>query len=92
MWKEQWDALPGAELIREGLRDADAGRESIPALLVSIGAMRLARSGILVARPLSRPESRLYELLQGEHGDGAHSKYNALLRRLMSFERSVESA
>jgi hypothetical protein len=92
MWKRQWDALPGAELIREGLCDADAGRESIPALIVSIGASRLARCGIVVSRPLSKPEPRLYELLEKEHGDGAHSKYNALLRRLVSFERSVESA
>jgi hypothetical protein len=91
MWKEQWDALPGAELIRQGLRDVDAGRESMQALLVSIGAARLARAGIVVAHPLSEPEPRLYELLEKEHGDGAHSKYNALLRRLMSFERSVES-
>lgn len=92
MWKEQWDALPAAELIRQGLLDADAGRETIPALLVSIGASRLERSGIVVAHPFPKPEPRLYELLEEEHGDGAHSKYNALLRRLMSFERSVESA
>lgn len=91
MRKEEWDGLPGAQLIQQGLRDADDGLESIPALLVSIGAARLARSGIVVMRPFPKPEPKLYELLEKEHGDGAHSKYNALLRRLMSFERSVES-
>jgi hypothetical protein len=91
MWKRHWDALPGAELIRQGLLDSAAGRESIPALLVSIGAARLARAGIVVAHPLTKPEPRLYDLLEKEHGDGAHSKYNGLLRRLMSFERSLES-
>jgi hypothetical protein len=91
MWKPQWDALPGADLIRQGLHDADAGRESVASLLVSIGAARLARSGIVVTHPFPKPEPRLYDLLEKEHGDGAHSKYNALLGRLMSFERSLES-
>ena len=92
MWKGQWDALPGAELIRQGIRDAETGQESIAALVVSIGAARLARCGLVVAHAFDGPERRLYDLLQNEHGDGAHSKYNALLRRLMRFERSVESA
>lgn len=92
MWKRDWDRLPGADLIRQGVSDADAGLESIPALLVSIGAARLARCGIVVSHPFPKPENRLYQLLEAEHGDGAHSKFNSLLRLLLSFERSVEFA
>lgn len=31
----------------------------------------------------------LYRLLATEHGNGAHSRYNALIRSLVSFERAV---
>lgn len=35
------------------------------------------------------PEDRLYARLAEEYGNGAHSKYNALIRRLVSFERAA---
>jgi hypothetical protein len=38
------------------------------------------------------PEHRLYELLSTSDPDAAHSRYNALIRRLVSFERAVECA
>lgn len=38
-----FDALPGGDLVRQGLDDLGRGRESIPALLVAIGAPRLRR-------------------------------------------------
>jgi len=85
-------ALPGGEYVVEGIRDLEDGRVSASALLVSIGAPRLRRCGISLPNPLIAPEKRLYALLQREYGDGAHSRYNALIRRLVSFERSVESA
>jgi hypothetical protein len=53
------DALPGADLIREGLRDIAAGVESIPALLVLIGAPRLRRIGFDVPDTPDYPEDRL---------------------------------
>jgi hypothetical protein len=34
-------------------------------------------------------EQRLYELLAERHGDAAQSRYNALVRRLVSFERAA---
>ena len=37
------DALPGADLIRDGLRDLAMGNETIESLLVLIGAPRLRR-------------------------------------------------
>jgi len=84
---------PGEELIRQGLHDLAQGRETIPALLVSIGAPRLRRLGILISHPmLSSPEHRLYEMLRASDPDGSHSQYNALIRRLVSFERAAECA
>jgi hypothetical protein len=38
------------------------------------------------------PEHALYEALQREDSDSAHSRYNALIRRLVSFERALECA
>lgn len=40
--------------------------------------------------PFSDPEHRLYERLALEDPDSAHSRYNALLRRLTSFESALE--
>ena len=84
------DALPGADLIREGLRDLERGVESVPALLVLVGAPRLRRLGWDVPDTDDFPEDRLYAQLAAMHGDGAHSQYNALIRRLVSFERAAE--
>ena len=84
--------MPGAEIVIEGLADLAAGRESIASLLISVGAPRLERSGIRISQPFPSPESRLYAMLYREYGDATHSRYNALVRRLVSFERSLESA
>jgi hypothetical protein len=84
--------LPGAELVEAGLRDLAEGVESPEALLVSIGASRLARLGYDVAAAIDAPEKRLYERLATEDPDAAHSRYNALVRRLVSFERAAECA
>jgi hypothetical protein len=85
--------LPGAELVSDGLRDLERRALSRGSLLVSIGAPRLRRLGIAVADPFSDPERRLYALLRAEHGDeAAHGRYNALLRRLVSFERAAATS
>ena len=60
------------------------------ALLVSIGAPRLSRLGFPVENALAGPETRLYELLERADPDSAHSRYNALIRRLASFEQAAE--
>jgi len=86
-----WDHLPGAEMVREGLTDLCAGRESVAALLVGIGAPRLRDLGIAVP-VVDTPEHRLYDLLAREEPDAAHARYNALIRRLVSFERALECA
>jgi hypothetical protein len=83
---------PGADLVEQGVRDLAAGVESVEALLVSIGARRLAAAGLELPPALRDPETRLYELLAREDPDSAHGRYNALVRRLVSFERAAECA
>src|SRR5260370_32625701 len=80
---------PGADLIAAGLADLARGVESEAALLVSIGAPRLRALRVPVERPIPEPERRLYERLQDANSDGAHSSYNALIRRLVSFETGL---
>lgn len=79
--------------MRQGLADLQRGVESIPALLVLTGGPRLRRLAIEVpivkpSDPL--PEHRLYQLLAAAYGSSAHSRYNALLRRLVSFARAAQ--
>jgi hypothetical protein len=81
--------MPGSDLVEKGLNDLRRGEETTEALLVSIGAPRLRLAGIAVADPIPQPEHRLYDLLASEDSDAAHSRYNALVRRLVSFERAV---
>ncbi len=89
----QFADLPGGDLVEQGLRDLAVGQESEAALLVLIGAPRLRSIGIDVpASDLPRPEHRLYERLARTDSDSAHSRYNALIRRLVSFERAAECA
>jgi hypothetical protein len=38
------------------------------------------------------PEHRLYALLAEDDSDSAHSRYNAMIRQLVSFERAAECA
>ncbi len=83
------ETLPGAPLIQRGVEDLGTSRESAEALLVSIGAGRLRSAGIEIPAPITSPEHKLYLLLSREKGDAAHSAYNALIRRLVSFERAA---
>lgn len=85
--------LPGADLVEKGIADLDRGEVTIEAWLVSIGAVRIRdASGIRVRGALAEPEAGLYAALARENEDAAHSRYNALVRRLVSFERALECA
>ena len=85
------EALPGKEFIEKGIEDLSRGVESVASLLVSIGAPRLRRLGMAIPEmTIDSPEHRLYELLGLSDPDSAHSRYNALVRRLVSFERAAE--
>ena len=85
-------ALHGATLVQRGIADLGVERESAEALLVSIGAPRLRSVGVELSSPIPSPEHKLYRLLARERGDAAHSAYNALIRRLVSFERAAACA
>jgi hypothetical protein len=88
-----FDRFPGGSLVRQGLEDLAGGRETDAALLVLVGSPRLSRLGIVVQSPAPpQVEHRLYERLAGHDPDTAHSRYNALLRLLVSFERAAECA
>lgn len=82
---------PGEDLVIQGIADLKAGRVTVHSLLVSVGANRLRRAGIEIPDcEISNPEHRLYNLLSEEDQNSAHSRYNALIRRLVSFERAAE--
>ncbi len=84
-------ALPGGELIRDGLAALSSGQRTETALLILIGAIRLRKAGVDVPHvTVDNPEHALYELLAASDSDSAHSRYNALIRQLVSFERAVE--
>jgi hypothetical protein len=83
---------PGHELVSAGLADLAAGRESESSLLVAMAAPRLKALGFDVPKVGGgRPSHRLYELLS-ESDRGAHSRYNALVGRIVSFARAAERA
>lgn len=86
--------LPANELIERGLEDLAEGRAGVAAYLVKIASPRMKRCGFEV--PVTDDEAlkadhELYAVLGREFGDEAHSRYNALLRELVSFERALEA-
>lgn len=86
-----FEDLPGGELVTAGLADLASGRETVEALLVAIGSPRLRRAGIEVPpHGIEAPEHRLYARLEADDEASAHSRYNAFIRRLVSFERALE--
>ena len=85
-----FDALPGGDLVERGLADLARGVMSAEALLVLVGAPRLRELGLAVPdAAVASPEHELYLLLEAEGFESAHSRYNALIRRLVSFERAA---
>ncbi len=87
---DDFDGLPGADVVRAGLLDLAAGRESVASLLIQIGSPRLNWLGIALPKPNMDADRRLYRLLAAQHGNGAHSQFNSLIRLLVSFERALE--
>ena len=66
---------------------------TVEALLVAVGAPRLRRAGLRVPTAPgwpAQPELALYEAVAAQNPADAHSRYNALIRRLVSFERALE--
>ena len=84
--------LPGEDLVRQGLADCQCSRCTVAACLIQIARPRLTQAGLLPPdspSPCIEPEVQLYRLLKAEHGD-AYSRYNALLRELVSFEMALD--
>ena len=85
-------SLPGQNLVQQGLADLAQDRLSESARLVLIAAPRLRRLGIAVPdRPIHGSwEHDLYACLDERLGAAAHSYYNSLIRRIVSFARALE--
>jgi hypothetical protein len=84
--------LPGQELVEQGLADLSENRMTDSALLVLIAAPRLRRLGLQIPdRHFPQPcEHLLYDRLEQRLGTAAHSQYNSLLRRMVSFAHALE--
>lgn len=93
MRRQDLAALPGAEIVLPGIADLKAGRETVEALAVRAAAGRLGVRDLVVEAEGEEPAAhRLYRLLNREFGDAAHSRYNAILARVVSFARAAEHA
>lgn len=88
---ELLSGLPGAEFILKGLNDHHEKRSTISSCLVRIARPRLIRAGLMEPSPQHdiQAELDLYQLLASE-GNQAHSRYNALIRELISFEHALD--
>jgi hypothetical protein len=89
---EQEGSLPGEDLVEQGLIDLANDKVTDASLLVLIAAPRLKRLGIHVPeRSFPQPyEHELYERLHERLGTAAHSYYNSLIRRMVSYAQSLE--
>jgi hypothetical protein len=86
------EVIPGEALIAQGLADLAAGKSTHEALLVAIGAPRLRWLGVRVPDDLPHdPEDALYRSIERESPRDAHSRYNAMVRRLVSYEHALEA-
>jgi hypothetical protein len=85
-------SLPGHDLVEQGLADLAQDRITDFSLLVLIAAPRLRRLGLDIPdRHFPRPcEHCLYARLEERLGTAAHSLYNSLIRRMVSFARAAE--
>lgn len=83
--------LPGAERVLEGLEDYRENRISMAACLVRMARPRLSKIGLMDSIPLQDDgaELELFDLLQHQ-GNQAYSRYNALIRELVSFEKALD--
>ena len=88
---DQLTGLPGEELVRKGVEDLQAGRITVEACLVSRASPRLRKRGLFSPEATLVPDAELvlYRLL-GESEKDPYSRYNSLLRRLVSFEHALD--
>jgi hypothetical protein len=84
--------LPGSEIVEPGLADLRAGRDTPHSYAVLMASERLRAAGIEVpaAGPGPPASHMLYESLAADDARNAHSRYNAIVRRIVSFARAAE--
>ena len=85
--------LPGDDPVTQGLEDLNAGRRSVPGLVVAMAAPRLRRLGIEVPEgtgPIAAHQ--LYETLSAGNEPDPYRRFNALVARVVSFARALEHA
>ena len=86
--------LPGADLVSRGMDDLRRGELTVEALLVVVGAPRLRSVGLEIPAIPALSESAelaLYAAVGASEAGDVHSRYNALIRRLVSFERAMDA-
>ena len=91
---DTWEGLPGGELVRAGQQDLKQGVRSEAALLLLVAKPALEPLGIHIPAGTIEitwpPEHALYDLLAEKYGNDAHSRYNSLIRRIVSFRQALE--
>lgn len=89
---DRLSGLPGEALVRKGLADLKSGQCTTAACLAAIARNRLIAAGVIAEEEtptFPEPELQLYQLLRREGGD-AYSRYNSLMRELVSFEMALD--
>lgn len=88
------DQLPGEEIVRAGISDLLEHRDTPSAALVRMARPRLNAVGLEVPHVEGDEPAghALYGLLAVEDPGTAHSRYNALVARMVSFARAAEHA
>src|SRR4051794_15826505 len=93
MSEEMLLSIPGGESVVRGIHDLRRQAITEDALLLLIARQRLRALGLDLAVPtdtIEPFEHRLFEVLEGRLGRGAHAAYNALLQRLDSFLNAMD--
>jgi hypothetical protein len=85
-------ALPGGDIVMQGLRDLAAGTtDSIEALLVNIARPRLLAAGLEIpGTARENSELALYSRLSAAGAEDPYAAYNSLLRRVVSCAAALE--
>lgn len=91
---DETQLFPGSDLVRQGVEDVNAGRNTVEAALALMAWEKLTAAGFtLIKPPFDEPAGhRLYDLLSNENRATAHGRYNALVGRLTSFLDAVDHA
>lgn len=88
------ETLPGGEIVLAGLRDLASGSDSLEAAAVAMASGRLRAVGLIVPpqRTGGIASHHLYDLLERDRPADAHSRFNAIARRIASFATAAEHA